>query len=375
MRKLIFTLIIILFISGCATTSRRQEVSLGGAAVSVNGVSYIPANTIIGSYGADHSWDPVARKLVIEKGGKRAVFCVGTDMALVGGKLNKMSAAVIMESGKVMIPASFAACALKELFLPVKRYTKKKIPTHKGKYAIRSIVIDPGHGGKDPGAIAASGLREKDLNLIIARHLKSYLQKESIKVILTRETDKFISLRQRYNIANANKVDFFISIHANAARAKSAHGAEVYYLSDAVDDTARATQAIENAALEYEDSSFDVNGSSSGTEAILADMLCTENRAESEELAGCITTGMVDTLGVRNRGVKAAKFYVLKGAQMPSVLVEVGFLSNKYEAKKLRNSNYQQRVAKAIAEGILLYKHRYEKSDGFTRMDLAYDRQ
>ncbi len=368
MKKIIVIFIIIFFITGCATVAKKEAVSFRDTAFSINGVSYVPASAVIQSYSANHTWDPIARKLIIEKKGKKAIFCVGADVALINNNLKRMPAAVKMDSGKIMIPASFASLALKELFLPSVISIRRKRPIpYKGKYAIRTIVIDPGHGGRDPGAISATGIREKDIALSISKRLKSYLQKEGINVILTRRSDRFISLWRRAQIANEKKADFFISVHANAARTKYAHGVEVFYLSEAVDDFARATAAAENAALQYEDSSFNKFKPKSAVATTLGDMLSDENRRESIELAKCIVRGMSKPLSLRNRGAKGARFYVLKGAQMPSVLVEVGFLSNRKEAMKLKDKNFQQRLAKAMADGILLYKYRYEKTDGFTR--------
>ena len=361
-------LIIIFFISGCATAPRKEAIFFRGATYFINGTSYVPASAVIQRYSANHTWDPIARKLIIEKNGKEAIFCVGADAALINNNIKRMPAAVKMDSGKIMIPASFASSVLKELFLPSIISVRRKRPIpYKGKYTIRTIVIDPGHGGRDPGAISATGIREKDIALSISKRLKGYLQKEGIKTILTRDSDRFISLWRRSHIANENNADFFISIHANAARTKYANGVEVFYLSEAVDDFARATAAAENAALQYESSSFNKFKPKSAVAATLGDMLSDENRRESIELAKCIGQGMSKSLSLRDRGVKGARFYVLKDAQMPSVLVEVGFLSNRKEAMKLKDKNFQQRLAKAIADGIVLYKHRYEKTDGFTR--------
>ncbi len=227
------------------------------------------------------------------------------------------------------------------------------------RYAMRTVVIDPGHGGKDPGTMSIRGIKEKNIVLNIAKRLKTYLYDEGINAVLTRDSDRFISLWRRAQIANERQADFFISVHVNAARHKYVNGVEVFYLSDAVDDFARAMQLSENAALQYENSS--------AVAVTLWNMLCAENRAESIELAESISQSICKTLHTKNRGIKAAKFYVLKGAQMPAVLIEVGFLSNSEEGTKLKDKDYQDNLAKAIADGILSYKQRYERTDGFTR--------
>lgn len=366
MKKIITIFFIIFFVTGCATVPKREAVSFKGTITSIDGIRYIPSNAIIQNYKASHAWDPVARKLVIKKRNKEAVFCIGANVALVDNNLQKMPASVRMHSGKIMIPASFVNLVLKEMFMPSTSYAKRRIPTYKGKYAVRTIVIDPGHGGRDPGAISSSGIREKDINLAIAKKIKAHLQNNGVKVILTRDSDRFISLWKRAHMANEKMADFFISIHANAARSKYVKGIEVYYLSEAVDDMARATAAAENVVLQYENSSFNTKGFETSVGTTLGDMLYKENRAESIELAESISEGMSKALGVKNRGVKRAKFYVLKGARMPSVLIEIGFLSNRSEAKRLKDPYYQKKLAKAVVDGILLYKHRYETTDGFT---------
>lgn len=369
MKKLstITILIIALVLSGCATTPRGTDISFTRATTYIKGTKYIPATVIMQSYGIQHDWDPITRNLLLEKRGKKAEFCVGVNVAMVGNNIHRMPAATRMYSGEVMIPASFADTVLKDLFGPSITHAKREIKPYARRYAMRTVVIDPGHGGKDPGAISASGIKEKYVNLAIARKLEPYLRGNGINVILTRNRDKFISLWRRSHIANMNNADFFISIHANSARSKRANGIEIYYLSEAVDDIARATAAAENAVLKYENASFDTKKDKSDVEATLWDMLYTENRAESIELAKSISRGMAQTLNARDRGVRSAKFYVLKGANMPSVLIETGFLSNRNEAIKLNDSVYQEQIAQAISDGILLYKRKYEESDGFTQ--------
>ena len=272
-----------------------------------------------------------------------------------------------MYRGTIVFPRGFAENVLPNAF--IKKY-KKEVATKKLKaicpYIIGKIVIDPGHGGKDPGALGW-GAREKDITLDISKRLKRHLEKNCIKAKLTRSIDHFISLWRRADIANKENADFFVSIHANAARAKSAKGFEVFYLSEAVDDNARAIAAAENAALKYEDSSFGNTKPSTNLEATLWDITNSENRVESIELAKYITRSAQRSLSTKDRGVKAARFYVLKGARMPSVLIEVGFISNSQEATKLKSPTYRELVAKSIAEGISNYKREYEKTEGFTK--------
>jgi len=231
-------------------------------------------------------------------------------------------------------------------------------------HKIRTIVIDPGHGGKDPGAIGVGRLKEKDVVLDISRRLKKRLERVGLKVSLTRDRDVFLSLKQRSRIANNKEADFFISIHANAFRKSRAFGFEVYYLSEAIDDSARAVAAAENVALKFEQN----EEFSKPLKATLWDILYTEHRAESIELARSICKA-VERKGLsrNNRGVKGANFCVLRSTKMPAVLVEVGFISNPLEASRLKLRSYRQKLAEAVAEGVLSYKIRYEATNGFTR--------
>lgn len=233
-----------------------------------------------------------------------------------------------------------------------------------GEYKIRTIVVDPGHGGKDPGAIGVGRLKEKDVVLDISKRFKKRLERAGLKVILTRDRDVFLSLKQRARIANTKEADFFISIHANAFRKSRAAGFEVYYLSEAIDDSARAVAAAENAVLKFEQS----EDFSKPLRATLWDILYTEHRTESIELARSICKA-VERKGLsrNNRGVKGANFCVLRSTKMPAVLVEVGFISNPLEASRLKLRSYRQKLAEAIAEGVLSYKRSYEASNGFTK--------
>ncbi len=356
---------ILLFIAGCATVpTRRGTSALSSQAVKIGAVEYIPATMLARYYQMRWQWDPIAKKVELTKGKSSFIFHVGTDLAVVNGKIEKLSSPVVFYEGAVVIPSDFAIKRVARILGPPEVVTRIPPPLIQ-KYAIRKIAIDAGHGGKDPGAIGTHGLREKDLVLDIAKRIKEELNGDGIDVILTRDRDKFISLARRTQIANDNDVDFFVSVHANAARLKGAKGFEVYYLSTAVDDNARAVEAAEEAFLKFDDSSFYYRNTN--LEATLWDLVYTENREESIELAKHIAKAVDDSTSLRNRGVKSARFYVLRGVRMPSVLVEVGFISNLAEEVDLRESSYRQAVASAIAEGIINYKKVYESTDGFTR--------
>lgn len=231
----------------------------------------------------------------------------------------------------------------------------------------KTIALDAGHGGKDPGAIGPRGLREKAVTLDIVKRLKVLLEGAGFKVVLTRDRDRFVPLKTRANLAHLRKADLFISIHCNAALSRRARGFEVFYLSPAVNDEARAVAALENSVLELEKKPILFNGGNRNTEAIVWELQYGEFRRESVELARCIERGMARNLPTANRGVKTALFYVLKGVAMPSVLVEVGFISNPYEERRLASASYRQSIARALLKGILSYKKVFEKNLGFTK--------
>ena len=222
---------------------------------------------------------------------------------------------------------------------------------------ISRIVIDPGHGGKDSGAIGKRGLMEKTVVLDIAKRLKALIEKNTnYKAILTRETDIFIPLEERTVIANIKKADLFISIHANASRKRDAIGIETYFQGIPRTDEERETAARENMSG-MEDR---LSGDDNILEFILADMRNTHKINESSQLAGVIQDSLIEGVSlkydaIKNLGVKQAMFYVLHKAKMPSILIETSFISNPREEKRFRDSKYRDQIALSIYNGIKTY--------------------
>ncbi|MFL5271074.1 MAG: N-acetylmuramoyl-L-alanine amidase, partial [Anaeromyxobacteraceae bacterium] len=219
------------------------------------------------------------------------------------------------------------------------------------------IVLDPGHGGEREGAIGPAGVREKEVALQIARRVRARLEKQGGRVVLTRTGDVSVPLAQRAALANAERADLFVSIHLNAmpgAARTRARGVETYFLSaDASDASATAVAARENAdrlAGEPEPAGDDP------VAGILQDLADTDALSESSRLAYALHERLVTTLGAEDRGVKQAPFYVLAGARMPAVLLEVGFVSNAAEGQRLATAAYQERVAQAVVEGIAAWR-------------------
>ena len=238
--------------------------------------------------------------------------------------------------------------------LPVNKTAKPGIPSLAQQLGlgVGTIVLDAGHGGKDPGALSAGGSKEKDIVLDITKRLKVLLQDRlKCRVVTTRNTDRFIPLEERTVVANTKKADLFVSIHANASRNRRVHGVETYFLNLSTDK-----EAMELAALENATSTKNIGQ----LQSILNDLMQNSKIKESSRLAGCVQQCLVKRLrksydNVNNLGVKQAPFYVLIGAQMPSILVEVSFISNKMEAKRLATAAYRQKIAEGLADGIQKY--------------------
>ena len=232
---------------------------------------------------------------------------------------------------------------------------------------VRSIILDPGHGGSETGATGASGVAEKELTLILAQGLKAALERRlPVRVLLTRSEDAYLPLDTRPAIANQNKADLFISLHLNsvAGGGTRAHGAETYFLSMQASD-ARAAQSAE---LENQDAEAGggVGASDGGgdplhdLQLILWDLAQSHYLAESQRLATLIQEELNGALELRDRGVKQAPFRVLMGAAMPAVLVELGFLSNSEEERKLQDAGYRAELISALVRAVARYKAEVE---------------
>lgn len=211
------------------------------------------------------------------------------------------------------------------------------------------VVVDPGHGGEKEGAIGPCGTKEKDLALAISLRLAEALRLRGHEVILTRDRDVSLGLAPRIQLANERAADVFVSIHANsvAAAKDRVHGVETYFLSaDATDSHAQALANQENADDEAAATAVDP------LDFILADLARMEAHVGSSRLAVAIHENLVRRTGARDRGVRQAPFFVLSGAHMPAVLVEVGYVSHPAEERRLASRDNQEAIAQAIAEGI-----------------------
>ncbi len=217
---------------------------------------------------------------------------------------------------------------------------------------IRTVIVDPGHGGTDPGAIGIGGLREKDVTLRLARVLSKRLTEKGFEVVLTRTTDKAVSLEERTAIAEANRGDVFISLHANAAPRRSVNGIETYYPDKNHERHSLRVAMRENGVTREQLDDL---------QRTLAKLRIAEMSPQSAKLATLVQAQLVTELPsrygkIQDLGAKKGPFYVLFLSNMPAILVEAGFLTNRMEAKRLRNPEYLESVASQITVGLERYR-------------------
>ena len=339
-----FALYLLTF-SGCVTVPEVQRVT----AYNLNGIQYLPLVSLCNSNGIKWSYDTYTRNIILVKGAHKINMRVGEDLILVDGAPQNLRHRVDFYRGEVVVPQRFQEQVLTNLF-------KAPLVSRERTWVIsnlKKVVIDPGHGGNDPGAIGRSGLREKNINLDIARRLSKILRSQGIEVVMTRNYDTFVSLARRVDIANNAGADLFISIHSNANPAKSLNGFEVYYVADRISDYQRAVAAARQWPLNFGQCFF--AGVSPELKVTVWDMVYANNRAESISLARSLCDSINRNLDTPVLGVKGAGYYVLKNVRMPAVLIEIGFLSNAREERRLTNSYYRQEITGGIAEGLSDY--------------------
>ncbi|MBK7090807.1 MAG: N-acetylmuramoyl-L-alanine amidase [bacterium] len=223
------------------------------------------------------------------------------------------------------------------------------------------IVIDAGHGGEHDGAIGRNGLREKDVTLDIALRLEKLLRdSKKVQPVLTRRDDVTVGLEDRARMANDAQGDLFVSIHANSSEERNASGSETYFLAAAKSDEARITELLENSDFEAATSDAPRKGKEE-LDFIIMDLLQTEYLSQSQQLAEVVQDEMRKNLNIRSRGINQAGFRVLNHVRMPSVLVEVAFISNKIEERLLGQEDFRQTAAESVFAGLMRFIERYEK--------------
>jgi N-acetylmuramoyl-L-alanine amidase len=235
----------------------------------------------------------------------------------------------------------------------------------KDKMRFDVVVIDPGHGGHDPGSIGYRGVKEKDVALQIAKKVGGYINEyiPDVEVVYTRGTDQFVDLYERGPIANRAEGDLFVSIHANKHYSRQANGTETYFLGPTRTDSALQVMQRENTVVNRDNSR--VVAEISQEELIIYELTNSGYMATSEKIAGMVEHQFDERAKRHSRGVKQAGFVVLYTASMPGILVETGFLSNPSEARYLTSDYGQSIIASAIFRAIRNYKEEYEKSQHY----------
>jgi N-acetylmuramoyl-L-alanine amidase len=353
--------------------------------IRVNDGEFLPLDELIPRSGLEHSFDMISQKGKLYRKSHYAVYGVGLSVALVDGTLHKSSAEVRRQGGRVLIPLDTGELMIQSLnpelrltrkdgmLIVERRIDEEKVHDRKIEKKrpgagdrISFIVIDPGHGGKDPGAVGTGGLREKDITLKTARYLEKKIRTElpNVRVFMTRGDDRFVELSGRTEFANRllkkNENGIFLSIHVNSSLSSRISGFETYFLSqNPTNEEARNTAALENNVVILEDRSKRKKGHDD-VDYIEAMMITTQIQKESSALAGSIQEGMSKknrTFGAR--GVKKADFFVLRGVLMPAALVEIGYISNKKESQYLKKESHREVVAEGISQGVVMFIKKY----------------
>ncbi|MBN2077659.1 MAG: N-acetylmuramoyl-L-alanine amidase [Spirochaetes bacterium] len=358
----------------------------GVSIVRINGAEYVPLDEMIDRFRIEHAFDMVARKGRLYRGGHQAVYGVGMSVMVVDGGLYRSSYGVRRSRGRVFLPREAGERVIESFFpgLTLEARGGRLVAEKRGKGPkddhgrtgdrpvpgdrITFIVIDPGHGGKDPGAVGRGGLYEKTITLKVSHILEKKLAATlpGVRVVMTRKDDRFIELSRRTEIANRllkkGNNGIFLSIHVNASITSKVSGFETFFLSqNPSNEDARSTAALENNVIILE------NRKGRGTsyddvDYIEAMMITTQIQKESAALADSIQRGMAKKNRVfASRGVKKADFFVLRGVLMPASLVEIGYISNTREAKHLTMKAHQEAIAEGIANGVKSFVSRYHR--------------
>ncbi len=292
-------------------------------------------------------WDQVSQVVTLKYRNAKAQALIGSELVLIGADRIFLSSPMRRVRSAVIVPKDFKGKVVNRL--------RQKAASQKGYQVpkVRKVMIDAGHGGKDPGAIGRTGTKEKVIVLDVAKRLKKLLKEKGFKVEMTRSDDTFISLEGRTEIASRANVDLFVSIHANSSPVRSVYGIEVYSARNLSFIDKIASQRKTNESLLFRN--LKIKRSSQSARKIVSDMLYTHKQAESKRLAEYLAKKSSQMAKTKNRGAKTARFYVLRNTLIPAILVEVGFLSNPKEERMLKTSSYRQKIARSLAESIVGY--------------------
>jgi len=306
---------------------------------------------LIKDYGFDLQQDCITQVITLKGYNVDAHMLPDSRVVILNGNEILLNEPVFVRKSMIVVPEDFIKKVIQRMRTArIKKPDKKRIVPLR---IFRSVIIDAGHGGKDPGAVGKSGIYEKDVVLDIAKRLKTILKKHGLKVSMTRTRDKFVSLKERTEMASKNRSDLFISIHANANPVRGLNGMEIYYAKKMNFLEKNEPQRKENQKTFFKELTMKKNDIH--LENMIAGILYDNKLQQSQEFAQTILKRATKILGTREIGVKDSRFFVLRNTLVPAVLVEVGFLSNPKEEKFLKQGSYRQKVAYALARGVLDY--------------------
>ncbi len=337
MFKRILSILLAGWLAGCASVPKPVMPPVSGE---------VSAQDLCRKYNIECRWDGVNQSITMFYMNKKIQGLVGSEMILIGQDRIVLSAPLARRRGAVILPSDFERVIFGPKSTPQEDYVKG---AQSGR--LRKVVIDAGHGGKDPGAIGVSGIKEKEVVLDVSRRLKVKFENSGIEVVMTRNTDDFVTLAERTLAASFPEVDLFVSIHANANKTRRASGIEVYYAGAlSVEDLKDGQRRINQKRI---CSLYNMRSDIPDLKGIVTDMLYAYKRSFSPGLSDAVARGLRRENPRQNRGSKSGRFFVLRNTLIPAVLVEIGFITNPKEAAHLRDGAYRQELADAIAKSVL----------------------
>lgn len=292
--------------------------------------------------------DNVTQVVNLQYKGNKARAMVGSKTVLIGQQKLELSGPIRRENNIIYVPEDFEGKVLAPFGVVVEGIPRTDLSVSK----VRSVVIDAGHGGKDPGTKGVTRLLEKEVNLDVAKRVRDLLIESGLKVIMTRDKDVFVSLPERTEIATKSNADLFVSIHANWSATRKTRGVEVYYVRTQNKKDLQEEQRTKN------EKSFAKQLNAQYTpvvQKVVSDMMYQRKVENSRTFALEMAGDICRQTSALNRGARPCRFAVVRNTLMPAILIELGYLSNRDEEKKLNTASYRQQLAEAIAHRILNY--------------------
>ena len=335
--RVAFMFLMVMFIGGCATVPRTTVPPTGE----------VPLPELCQKYAMECTWDGISQTVTMSYKGTKMQALIGSGMVVVGNARLSLSGPIRRRKGIVMVPPDFERTVIGPTVSPLAG-APPELPKRIGR-----VIIDAGHGGKDPGAIGYKGAQEKDVDLDIAQRIRDGLVKAGVNVVMTRDKDEFITLPRRTEIASQEGTELFVSIHANSNHSHGAHGIEVYYVgalgaADRDDDQRQINEKKLCGSLQMKPGADDVR-------KIVLNLLYNHKLSSAPGIADRIARRLAREMGESYRGSKPNRYFVLRNTLVPAILIEVGFMSNPREGRRLGEASYRQEIADAVARSVLEY--------------------